>query len=99
MGAVAEAQADMVFVTDDNPRHEDAATIRAAIMDACPKAQEIGDRASAIEAIIDAAQANDLILLAGKGHESGQIVGDIILPFDDVTKAQSVLALKGGQHG
>ena len=98
MGAVAEVHADKVFVTDDNPRHEDAAEIRAAIMTACPQAQEIADRGAAIEAIIDQARANDLVLLAGKGHESGQIVGDIILPFDDVTKAQSVLALKGGQH-
>ncbi|MDB2536990.1 UDP-N-acetylmuramoyl-L-alanyl-D-glutamate--2,6-diaminopimelate ligase, partial [Alphaproteobacteria bacterium] len=90
--------ADVVVVTDDNPRHEDAATIRAAIMTACPQAQEIEDRGAAIEAIIAEARANDLVLLAGKGHESGQIVGDIILPFDDVTKAQSVLAVKGGQH-
>jgi len=98
MGAAAEAHADIVFVTDDNPRHEDATAIRAAIMAACPTAHEIGDRGAAIEAVIDEARPNDLILLAGKGHESGQIVGDIILPFDDVTKAQSVLALKGGQH-
>jgi UDP-N-acetylmuramoyl-L-alanyl-D-glutamate--2,6-diaminopimelate ligase len=98
MGAAAEAHADRVVVTDDNPRHEDAATIRAAIMTACPQAQEIADRGAAIEAIIAEARADDLVLLAGKGHESGQIVGDIILPFDDVTKAQSVLAVKGGQH-
>lgn len=98
MGAIAAANADMVFVTDDNPRHEDAAAIRAAILQNCPNAIEIGERAAAIEAVLDPAQANDLILLAGKGHESGQIVGDIILPFDDVKIAQSVLASKGGQH-
>ena len=98
MGAVAAAHADMVFVTDDNPRREDAAEIRAAIIGACPDAVEIGDRGSAIEAALEAARADDLVLLAGKGHESGQIIGDIILPFDDVSMAQSVLASKGGQH-
>jgi UDP-N-acetylmuramoyl-L-alanyl-D-glutamate--2,6-diaminopimelate ligase len=99
MGAAAAQGADRVFVTDDNPRHEDAATIRAHIMAACPDAVEIGDRSAAIEAVIAEAGASDLVLLAGKGHESGQIVGDIILPFDDVTQAQSVLAQKGGRHG
>ena len=98
MGAVAANHADMVFVTDDNPRHEDAADIRAAIMATCPDATEIGDRGAAIEAVLTAAQADDLVLLAGKGHESGQIIGDIILPFDDVTMAQSILASKGGHH-
>ena len=98
MGAVAANHADMVFVTDDNPRHEDAADIRAAIMATCPDATEIGDRGAAIEAVLAAAQADDLVLLAGKGHESGQIIGDIILPFDDVTMAQSILASKGGHH-
>ena len=98
MGAVAANHADMVFVTDDNPRHEDAADIRAAIMAACPDATEIGDRGAAIEAVLAAAQADDLVLLAGKGHESGQIIGDIILPFDDVIMAQSILASKGGHH-
>ena len=98
MGAIAADQADMVFVTDDNPRHEDAADIRAAIMAACPDATEIGERGAAIEAVLAAAQADDLVLLAGKGHESGQIIGDIILPFDDVTMVQSILASKGGLH-
>ena len=98
MGAVAANHADMVFVTDDNPRHEDAADIRAAIMATCPDATEIGDRGAAIEAVLAAAQADDLVLLAGKGHESGQIIGDIILPFDDATMAQSILASKGGHH-
>ena len=98
MGAIAADQADMVFVTDDNPRHEDAADIRAAIMAACPDATEIGERGAAIEAVLAAAQADDLVLLAGKGHESGQIIGDIILPFDDVTMAQTILASKGGHH-
>ena len=98
MGAIAADQADMVFVTDDNPRHEEAAGIRAAIMAACPDATEIAERGEAIEAVLAAAQANDLVLLAGKGHESGQIIGDTILPFDDVTMAQTILASKGGHH-
>ena len=67
-------------------------------MATCPDATEIGDRGAAIEAVLTAAQADDLVLLAGKGHESGQIIGDIILPFDDVTMAQSILASKGGHH-
>ena len=98
MGAIAADQADMVFVTDDNPRHEEAAGIRAAIMAACPDATEMAERGEAIEAVLAAAQANDLVLLAGKGHESGQIIGDTILPFDDVTMAQTILASKGGHH-
>lgn len=98
MGAIAAANADKVFVTDDNPRHEAAADIRAAILAACPDAIEIGERGEAIAAVLDAAQADDLVLLAGKGHESGQIIGDIILPFDDVSMAQTILASKGGHH-
>ena len=99
MGKVAAAKADSIFVTDDNPRQEKAASIRAAILAACPKAQEIGDRGEAIGAIINAAQSDDIVLLAGKGHESGQIIGDTILPFDDAIVAQSYLSAKGGQHG
>jgi UDP-N-acetylmuramoyl-L-alanyl-D-glutamate--2,6-diaminopimelate ligase len=99
MGKIAAAKADSVFVTDDNPRQEAAAAIRADILAACPKAQEIGDRGTAIGAIIDAAKADDIVLLAGKGHESGQIIGDTILPFDDAKVAQSHLSAKGGQHG
>tara|TARA_B110000971_G_scaffold185492_2_gene193705 strand:+ start:47 stop:1525 length:1479 start_codon:yes stop_codon:yes gene_type:complete len=99
MGKVAAAKADSIFVTDDNPRQEEAASIRAAILAACPEAQEIGDRGEAIGAIINAAQSDDIVLLAGKGHESGQIIGDTILPFDDAMVAQSYLSAKGGQHG
>jgi UDP-N-acetylmuramoyl-L-alanyl-D-glutamate--2,6-diaminopimelate ligase len=99
MGKLAAAKADYVFVTDDNPRQEDAASIRAAILKACPDALEVGDRGEAIGAIIDAAQSDDIVLLAGKGHEGGQIIGDTILPFDDALVAQSHLSKKGGQHG
>ncbi|TRW17150.1 UDP-N-acetylmuramoyl-L-alanyl-D-glutamate--2,6-diaminopimelate ligase [Glacieibacterium frigidum] len=92
MGAIAQAQADLVIVTDDNPRSEDPAAIRAAILTGAPDATEIGDRRSAIAAAIAQAQAGDIVLIAGKGHEQGQIVGDRVLPFDDVQVARSCAA-------
>ena len=85
MGAIAAKGTDQVFVTDDNPRSENPADIRRAIMDACPDALEFDDRREAIAAAIDAARVGDIVLVAGKGHEQGQIIGDTILPFDDVT--------------
>lgn len=87
MGAAAANYADLVFVTDDNPRTENAASIRAAVLAGCPEGIEVGDRAEAILRAIDAAQPGDAVLIAGKGHESGQIVGRDILPFDDVEQA------------
>ncbi|MBS0564769.1 MAG: UDP-N-acetylmuramoyl-L-alanyl-D-glutamate--2,6-diaminopimelate ligase [Proteobacteria bacterium] len=96
MGAAAAANADMVFVTDDNPRTEDPASIRAAILAACPEATEVGDRAEAILRGVDALGPGDALLIAGKGHESGQIVGTDIYPFDDAEQASvSVAALDG----
>ena len=83
MGAVAVAKADRVIVTDDNPRSEDAAAIRAAIMAAARGAIEIGDRREAIRAAIADLRAGDVLLIAGKGHETGQIIGDRIVPFSD----------------
>ncbi len=83
MGRIAVENADRVIVTDDNPRTEQAAAIRAAILAAAPGATEIGDRAEAIRAGIASLQPGDVLLIAGKGHESGQIVGDKILPFSD----------------
>ena len=83
MGEIAARLADRVIVTDDNPRSEDPAAIRAAIIKAAPQATEIGDRASAIRAAIKEASTGDVVLIAGKGHETGQIVGDQILPFSD----------------
>jgi UDP-N-acetylmuramoyl-L-alanyl-D-glutamate--2,6-diaminopimelate ligase len=83
MGAVAAAKADRVIVTDDNPRSEDAAAIRAAIMAAAPDAMEIGDRREAIRAAIAGLRNGDVLLVAGKGHETGQIIGDRIVPFSD----------------
>lgn len=83
MGEIAARLADRVYVTDDNPRGEEAATIRAAILKGCPGATEIGDRAQAIEAAMRALKGGDLLVVAGKGHETGQIVGDRVIPFSD----------------
>ncbi len=96
MGQAAAVNADLVFVTDDNPRSEDPAIIRAAVMLGAPEATEVGDRAEAILRGIDALQPGDALLIAGKGHETGQIVGDQVLPFDDVEQASiSIAALDG----
>jgi UDP-N-acetylmuramoyl-L-alanyl-D-glutamate--2,6-diaminopimelate ligase len=83
MGAVAADKADRVIVTDDNPRSEDAATIRAAIIAAAQGASEIGDRREAIRSAISSLRRGDVLLIAGKGHETGQIIGDQIVPFSD----------------
>jgi UDP-N-acetylmuramoyl-L-alanyl-D-glutamate--2,6-diaminopimelate ligase len=83
MGTIAAEKADSVIVTDDNPRSESPAAIRAEILAAAPGATEIGDRGAAISAAIAALQPGDVLLVAGKGHESGQIVGDRTLPFSD----------------
>jgi UDP-N-acetylmuramoyl-L-alanyl-D-glutamate--2,6-diaminopimelate ligase len=96
MGAAAARLADRVIVTDDNPRSEDAASIRRAVLAGCPEATEIGDRAEAIAAAIGGLEAGDVLVIAGKGHEQGQIVGDRVLPFDDREVAQRVLRETGG---
>ncbi len=96
MGQAARDHADVVFVTDDNPRSEDPALIRAAVMQGCPGATEVGDRAEAILRGVDALGPGDALLIAGKGHETGQIVGDDVLPFDDSEQASvAVAALEG----
>jgi UDP-N-acetylmuramoyl-L-alanyl-D-glutamate--2,6-diaminopimelate ligase len=92
MGATATRLADLVIVTDDNPRSEDPATIRRDILQGARGAREVGGRREAIAAAIAEAEADDIILLAGKGHEQGQIVGDMVLPFDDVTVARECAA-------
>ena len=98
MGAAARDHADVLFVTDDNPRSEDPASIRAAIMAACPDANDIGDRADAILMGVDALGPGDALLIAGKGHESGQTIAGNVYPFDDVEQASiAVAALEGGQ--
>ncbi len=83
MGAVAAENADRVIVTDDNPRSENAAAIRAAILAAAPGAIEVGDRREAIRSAIAELRRGDVLLIAGKGHETGQIIGDRVLPFSD----------------
>ncbi|RZV36903.1 MAG: UDP-N-acetylmuramoyl-L-alanyl-D-glutamate--2,6-diaminopimelate ligase, partial [Acidimicrobiales bacterium] len=93
MGAIAARLADHVIVTDDNPRTEKPADIRAAVMTGCPNAEEIGDRAEAIASAISMLKKDDCLVIAGKGHESGQIVGDQVIPFSDVVEAQKALAL------
>ncbi|MEO1039701.1 MAG: UDP-N-acetylmuramoyl-L-alanyl-D-glutamate--2,6-diaminopimelate ligase [Pseudomonadota bacterium] len=92
MGAVAARLADHIIVTDDNPRSEDPAAIRAAILSACPHAEEIADRGEAVERAVDLLQPGDTLLIAGKGHETGQIVGEQIIPFDDSEAARAALS-------
>ena len=83
MGAIAAEAADRVIVTDDNPRSEEPAKIRAAILAAAPGAIEIGDRREAIRRAVAELAAGDVLLIAGKGHETGQIIGKQTLPFSD----------------
>ena len=97
MGAVAARLADVAIVTDDNPRSEDPATIRAAILAAAPGAVEIGDRAAAIERAVAMLAEGDILVVAGKGHEPGQIVGDRVLPFSDHAVARAALAARAGR--
>ncbi|HEX3536604.1 MAG TPA: UDP-N-acetylmuramoyl-L-alanyl-D-glutamate--2,6-diaminopimelate ligase [Stellaceae bacterium] len=92
MGETAARLADQVYVTDDNPRSEDPAAIRHAIIAAAPGAIEIGDRRAAIGAAIEALRAGDVLVIAGKGHETGQIVGTEVHPFDDAVVAREALA-------
>jgi len=97
MGAAAQTYADVVFVTDDNPRSENPAEIRAAVLAGCPEATEVGDRAEAILRGVDALQPGDALLVAGKGHETGQIVGDDVFPFDDVEQSSVAVAALDGR--
>jgi UDP-N-acetylmuramoyl-L-alanyl-D-glutamate--2,6-diaminopimelate ligase len=96
MGAAVARGADLGIVTDDNPRSEDPAAIRRAVLGGCPDAQEIGDRAAAIEAGIAALGPADALVIAGKGHEPGQIVAGEVLPFDDAEVARRMLTGSGG---
>ncbi|WNJ99296.1 UDP-N-acetylmuramoyl-L-alanyl-D-glutamate--2,6-diaminopimelate ligase [Thalassospiraceae bacterium LMO-JJ14] len=97
MGSAALRYADVVIVTDDNPRSEDAAEIRRQAIAGAAGATEIGDRHEAIRAAVSNLQKGDVLVVAGKGHEQGQIVGDQVLPFDDVKEVQS--ALGTGERG
>ena len=92
MGAIAAENADSIIVTDDNPRSENPGMIRSAILSAAKDATEIGDRAEAIRTAIAALQPGDALLIAGKGHETGQIVGDRTLPFSDHDAVAAAIA-------
>jgi UDP-N-acetylmuramoyl-L-alanyl-D-glutamate--2,6-diaminopimelate ligase len=92
MGAVAARLADRAIVTDDNPRSEDPAAIRQGILAGAPAAEEVAGRREAIRLAIAGAGPGDIVLIAGKGHEQGQIVGSRVLPFDDVTVAREEAA-------
>ncbi|MBA3048976.1 MAG: UDP-N-acetylmuramoyl-L-alanyl-D-glutamate--2,6-diaminopimelate ligase [Alphaproteobacteria bacterium] len=93
MGEIAGRLADVAIVTDDNPRSEDPAVIRKAVRKGCPAAQEIGDRRVAIREAIEMMGDGDVVIIAGKGHEQGQIVGGVTHPFDDATEAAEALRL------
>ncbi len=95
MGAIAHDLADQVYVTDDNPRSEDPSTIRTQILAACDGAAEIGDRAKAIGAAISALEEGDMLIVAGKGHEEGQVIGDQVVPFSDIETVKNFLAEEG----
>jgi len=92
MGAIVAKYADIPYVTDDNPRTEDPAVIRAAVMAACPGGIEIGDRALAIRTAVDALEEGDILLVAGKGHEPGQTIGAKVLPFSDHDAVKAAVA-------
>jgi UDP-N-acetylmuramoyl-L-alanyl-D-glutamate--2,6-diaminopimelate ligase len=91
MGRIANEFADDIYVTDDNPRGEDPAMIRRTILQACPGAIEIGDRRDAITQALARLGDGDILMVAGKGHETGQIVGGQVLPFDDAEVVRDVI--------
>lgn len=97
MGQAAAANADQVIVTDDNPRTEDPAAIRAMVMAGCPEASNVGDRAEAILRGVDALLPGDALLVAGKGHETGQTIGEDNFPFDDVEQSSVAVAALDGR--
>jgi len=91
MGAIAARHADVVIVTDDNPRSEDAAAIRAQVLAGAPSALEIGDRAQAIREAISMLKPGDAVMIAGKGHETGQVINGVTYPFSDQEVARAAL--------
>ncbi len=98
MGEIAARLADVVIVTDDNPRSEEPAVIRKEILAGCPEATEIGDRAEAVRTAIADLGEGDVLVIAGKGHESGQIVGTIVHPFNDRDVAVAAAVAQGGRE-
>jgi UDP-N-acetylmuramoyl-L-alanyl-D-glutamate--2,6-diaminopimelate ligase len=97
MGEIAARLADHAIVTDDNPRTENPAEIRRQIREGCPDALEIGDRAEAIRAAVAALEAGDALVIAGKGHEAEQIIGDVVRPFSDRDEALNAALAEGGR--
>jgi len=96
MGKIAGDHADKVFITDDNPRSEDPSSIRQAILEACPGGINLGDREKAIHLAVSKLGVGDILVVAGKGHETGQMVGDRVLPFDDVAVVKAALVDRTG---
>ncbi len=94
MGEIAARLADVAIVTDDNPRSEEPASIRAAILAAAPGAVEVGDRHLAIQQAVDLLSEGDVLVIAGKGHEQGQTIAGVVHPFDDVSEATAALGLE-----
>jgi UDP-N-acetylmuramyl tripeptide synthase len=97
MGRISAERADVTIVTDDNPRTEEAALIRKAILAAATGAIEIGDRAQAIQKAVSMLKKGDVLVIAGKGHEEGQIVGNTVLPFSDHAVAREAISAAGGK--
>ena len=95
MGAMALKYCDSIFVTDDNPRHEDSATIRRQVISGCPSAIEIEDRALAITTAIGQSKGDDIVIIAGKGHEKVQVIGDNYFPFSDFEQASIAIEIMG----
>ncbi len=91
MGAVCNELADVVYVTDDNPRSEDPVLIRSAILPACPKGIDIGNRSLAIKTAVAGLEEGDILVIAGKGHETGQLIKDVMHPFDDREEARDAI--------
>jgi UDP-N-acetylmuramoyl-L-alanyl-D-glutamate--2,6-diaminopimelate ligase len=97
MGEAAAVSADRVIVTDDNPRSENPAKIRKAVLEGAPNAEEIADRRTAIRTATSGLKEGDILLIAGKGHETGQTIGDKTLPFSDQDEAASAIKSAGGE--
>ncbi|MDQ3560405.1 MAG: UDP-N-acetylmuramoyl-L-alanyl-D-glutamate--2,6-diaminopimelate ligase, partial [Pseudomonadota bacterium] len=97
MGEAAASHADRLIVTDDNPRSEDPALIRKAVMEGAAGAAEIGDRREAIQAAVAGLNRGDVLLIAGKGHEMGQTIGDQVLPFSDQDEARRAIETVRGR--
>ena len=97
MGEAAARLADLAIVTDDNPRSEDPAVIRAMVLQGCPDAVEVGDRRAAIRAGVEQLRSGDILVVAGKGHEQGQTIAGVTHPFDDVAETAHALVARGGE--